>query len=55
MAPGIVASTGYRLSDDDPRIVVAEDTGVLLVAFRIRRNVLLATGFKAFENVSWIS
>ena len=25
MAPGIVASTGYRFSDDDPRIVVAEE------------------------------
>ena len=31
--------TGYSLSDDDPRIVVAEDTGVLLVTFRIRRNL----------------
>ena len=51
MAPGIVASAGYSLSDDDPRIVVAEDTGVLLVAFRIRRNL---THFYMIGGVSWV-
>ena len=35
VAPGIVAPTCYALSDDDPWIVVAEDTGILLVAFGI--------------------
>ena len=35
MVPGIVATTGYGFTDDNPRIVVAEDAGILLVTFRI--------------------
>ena len=35
MVPGIVATTGYCFTDDNPRIVVAEDAGILLLTFRI--------------------
>ncbi len=35
--PGIVAPSGHGLTDDDPRIVVAEDTGILLVSGRVGR------------------
>ena len=35
MVPGIIATSGNGFADDDPRIVVAEDAGILLVAFRI--------------------
>ena len=41
MAPGIVAATCDTLADDDPRIVVAEDTGILLVALGRARNLTL--------------
>ena len=35
--PGIVASPGHGLTDDDPRIVVTEDAGILLVSGRVGR------------------
>ena len=37
MLPGIVASPGHGLTDDDPRIVVTEDAGILLVSGRVGR------------------
>ena len=39
MAPGVVAATCDALAYDDPRIVVAEDTCVLLVALGVRGNL----------------
>ena len=41
MAPGIVTTTCDTFTDDDPRIVVTEDTGILLVAFGIRRYLTI--------------
>ena len=35
VAPGIVTTTSDTLADDDPRIVVTEDTCILLVALGI--------------------
>ena len=35
VAPSVIAAGSHRLADDDPRIVVAEDARILLVAFGI--------------------
>ena len=35
MLPRVVSPSGYRLTDDDPWVVVAEDTGIFLVTRRI--------------------
>ncbi len=36
--PSVIATSGYGLADDDPRIVVAEDAGILLVALSDKRK-----------------
>ena len=39
VAPGIVTTACDTLTDDHPRIVVTEDTGILLIAFGIRGDL----------------
>ena len=39
MTPGIVAAPCDALADDDPRVVVAEDAGILLVTLGIAGNL----------------
>jgi len=41
VTPGIVTTTCDALADDHPRIVVTEDTGILLVTFGIRRDLTI--------------
>ena len=36
--PSVIAAPGHSLADYNPRVVVAEDAGILLVASRIRRD-----------------
>ena len=38
MLKGVLRAAVDNFADDDPRIVVAEDSSVLLVSRRIRRN-----------------
>ena len=39
VCPGIVAASSYRFSDDHPRVVVTEDTGILLIAGGVGGNL----------------
>ena len=34
--PSIIATSGYSLTNDDPRIIMTEDSGILLISSRIR-------------------
>ena len=41
VCPGIVTTSGQGLTDDHPGVVMAEDTGVLLIALWIRGDLTI--------------